>query len=278
MFRESIYKRYNSGLIPSPGSAKASWWFIFSDDKLLVKVSGEGAQIPLLNSLEEVGIRFVRSQYLGTLDGQSCYSVEVESGIAAPDGMEFRDLRSLLGVLEDDIFLVAGRATQIVDWDKSHQYCGRCGASTETKKDERAKICSKCGLICYPKLSPAIIVAIVKDGKLLLAHNKRSRQNWYSVLAGFVEPGETFEECVQREVMEEVSIKVKNIKYFGSQPWPFPNSLMVAFTAEYESGEIKVDDFEISDAGWFTPDTFPETPGKTAIAGHLIAWYVENFK
>lgn len=278
MFRESIYKSFKPGLIPSIEKGESSWWFVFSGDKLLVKETERGPQIPLTDNLEKAGITPVRSQYLGIFREQACFSVEAQNSIPAPEGMEFRELRSLLGVVEDDVFLVAGKGIQIVDWDRSHQYCGRCGSATETKQDERAKICPKCGMLFYPKLSPAVIVAIVKDGKLLLAHNNRFRPNWYSVIAGFVEPGETFEECVQREVMEEVGLKVKNIKYFGNQPWPFPNSLMVAFTAEYESGEIKVDGIEISDAGWFTQDTFPDTPGKTVIAGHLISWYKENFK
>ncbi|MDF2524002.1 MAG: diphosphatase [Clostridiales bacterium] len=276
MFKESIYNRYKPGINPSY-EGEGAWWFIFCDDKLLVRSTEEGLKIPFLGNMDKIGIRPIRSQYLGTFAEQPCFSVEVQSGIAAPDGMEFRELRSLLGQIDDDIFLVAGRAIQIVDWDRSHQFCGRCGAPTDTKLDERAKACPKCGLLFYPRLSPAVIVAIVKEGKLLLAHNKRSKPNWYSVIAGFVEPGETFEECVQREVMEEVGLKVKNINYFGSQPWPFPNSLMVAFTAEYESGEIKVDGYEITDAGWYTPDTFPDTPGKTAIAGHLITWYKENY-
>src|SRR5271157_1821576 len=127
---------------------------------------------------------------------------------------------------------------------------------------ERARLCEKCGYIAYPRISPAVIVAVVREGKLLLARASRFRTNFYSVLAGFVEPGESAEECLKREVMEETGIKVKNIKYFGSQPWPFPDSLMLAYTAEYVSGEIKVDGREILEAGWYKPGEFPVMPGR----------------
>jgi NAD+ diphosphatase len=179
-------------------------------------------------------------------------------------------------LLDDEVFMLAGRAFQITNWDENHKYCGKCGALFDNKQDERAKICPKCGLVNYPRISPAIITAIVKENKILLAHGNHFKNKMYSVIAGFVEPGETFEDCVQREVMEEVGIRVKNIRYFGSQPWPFPNSLMVGFTAEYESGEIKVDEKEIGDAGWYSVDEFPETPGHGSIARKLIDWFIEN--
>ena len=128
----------------------------------------------------------------------------------------------------------------------------------------------------FPRLAPAVIVAVTKGDKILLAHSSEWRGKLYSVLAGFVEPGETFEECVEREIMEEVGIKVKNIRYFGSRPWPFPHSLMVGFTAEYESGEITIDQVEITDAQWFTSDNLPLVPGKISIARQLIDWFVET--
>ena len=140
----------------------------------------------------------------------------------------------------------------------------------EDKKDERAKECPKCGLLNYPRISPAIIVAVLKGNQILLARSRRFPGGFYSVLAGYVEPGETLEECVRREVFEEVGIEVKNIRYFGSQPWPFPDSQMIAFTAEYLSGDIKPDESEIVDAGWFLPENLPEIPGKISIARSLL--------
>lgn len=275
--KKSIYDRYIPAVIPPSVRDDSAWWFVFSSNKLLVRLSESSAGIPFAVKLENLGLKSVREQYLGTLDGYHCYSAEADADVQAPDGMDFKDLRSLFGVLEEDMFLLSGRAFQIVSWDQTHQYCGRCGAGTETKQDERAKVCPKCGFISYPRISPAVIAAVVRDGQLLLAHAKHFRENWYSVIAGFVEPGETFEDCVKREVMEEVGIKVKNLKYFGSQPWPFPNSLMVAFTAEYESGEIKVDGIEIGDAGWYKNGSFPDTPTTMTIAGRMIEWFKINY-
>ena len=137
--------------------------------------------------------------------------------------------RLFFGELDEELVWIAGQANQLVDWNRSHQFCGKCGRQTEDGHDERAKVCPRCRLINYPRVSPAIIVAVVKNDQILLANNMRFKSRYYSVLAGFVEPGETLEECVAREIKEEVGISVKNIRYFASQPWPFPNSLMVGF-------------------------------------------------
>lgn len=255
---------------------ETAWWFVFrKDDILVIDINETVPGIPKLKDLSEVGLRPLRTQYLGVLDEIHCFSAEVEEDSAVPEGMNFRSMRSLLGVLDDEMFSLVGRAFQVVDWDRNHQYCGRCGNLTETKSNERAKVCPVCGLINYPRISPAVIVAVIRDGKILLANAGRFRTKMYSVLAGFVETGETFEECVQREIKEEVNIEVKNIKYFGSQPWPFPNSIMVGFTAEYASGEIKVDGEEILDAGWYRPEEIPAIPGKWSIARKLIDWFIE---
>jgi NAD+ diphosphatase len=163
-----------------------------------------------------------------------------------------------------------------VSWDQTHQYCGRCGTRTETLNGERSKKCPACGLLNYPRITPASITAVFKDNKILLTHNVAFRRNIHSLVAGFMEPGETLEECIHREIMEEVGLKVKNIKYFGSQPWPFPNSLMIGFTAEYDSGEIAVDGKEISEAAWYDADNLPELPSKMSIARQIIDWFVQT--
>jgi NAD+ diphosphatase len=190
--------------------------------------------------------------------------------------MDFKDLRQVYGLLEEDLFVLGGRAVQIVEWDRTHQYCGRCGSRTHTKETERAKVCPQCGLHNFPRLSPAIIVAVERGDEILLARSAHFPQGMFSVLAGFVEPGETIEECVVREVKEEVGITVGNIRYFGSQPWPFPHSLMLGFTAEYVAGELKLDPTEIAEAGWFRADALPSIPGRISIAGRLIKWFVEK--
>lgn len=274
--RESIYKRYVPANICEQVSGGKIYWFVFSLSKMLISINKDNS-IPYVQTLEELNIVAIRTQYLGNLEGQSCYSVEVSAEAEAPEGMAFKDLRSLYGTLQDDIFILAGKALQIVTWDKTHQYCGSCGTHTETIQSEKAKRCPKCGLINYPRISPAVITAIIKDNKILLAHNSGFKGDMYSVIAGFLEPGETLEECVQREVMEEVGIAIKNIRYFGSQPWPFPNSMMIGYIAEYDSGEILVDGVEITKAAWFDAHNFPELPSKMSIARKLIDWYIENY-
>ncbi|HEX7475951.1 MAG TPA: NAD(+) diphosphatase [Dehalococcoidales bacterium] len=276
MRRESIYKRHKSAVTPDPESGKQAYWFVFGSTRLLIKVNDDKVSIPYARSVEEFNLSPIRTQYLGTLEGQPCYSAEVSAETQEPEGMSFRDLRSLYGALEEDEFLLAGKALQISNWDQTHQYCGRCGLKTETVKGERAKKCPACGFISYPRISPAVITAVLKDNKILLTHYAAFRLRFHSLIAGFVEPGETLEECVQREVMEEVGLKVKNIKYFGSQPWPFPHSMMIGFTAEYESGEIAVDGIEIGEAAWYDAQNLPEIPGKMSIAREIIDWYVEG--
>ena len=270
MTDSNLYTGYMPANLPDSDGGEFAWLFIFNDAQMLVKLNAEHLSIPNGEDFKAVEMGFLSKQYLGKLAGYSCYCLEVAETAAAPPGMAFQDLRSLLGQLEEETFLLAGRAFQIVNWNRMSKFCGRCAATTEWKQTELAKLCPDCGAVYYPRISPAVIVAVVRGDQILLAHNKNFRPKWYSVLAGFVEPGETFEACVRREVMEEVGIKVKNVRYFGSQPWPFPDSLMVGFIAEYDSGEIIVDGEEIDAAGWYSCDNLPPRPKNNTIAGQLI--------
>lgn len=251
-------------------------WFIFHQDKLLTKCRSQRHPIPSAKEIEANGLPLILKQYLGNLDGVHCYAAELGDSVRLSAEFSLNGLRELFGLLEEDLIWVAGRANQLVQWNRSHQYCGSCGHRTQDKSDERAKVCPACGMLNYPRISPAVIVAVLKDHQILLARNKRFKSGYYSVLAGFVEPGESLEECVQREVFEEVSITLKNIRYFSSQPWPFPNSLMIAFTAEYAGGEISASQSEIVDAAWFSADNLPLIPPRITIARHLIDWYLER--
>jgi NAD+ diphosphatase len=253
-----------------------SWWFVFSGTKLLVQRTDQGVRIPLLEGLDTLPLKVLRKHYLGTMNGHSCLSAECEADVQIPAGMDFQGLRKLYGALDEEMFWVAGRAFQIVDWDRTHQHCGKCGSPTKDKTDERAKVCPVCGVVSFPRMSPAIIVAVVRDKTILLAHAARFPGAMYSVLAGFVEPGESLEECVRREVKEEAGVDLKNIRYFGSQPWPFPNSLMIGFTAEYAGGEITADQKEIVDARWFSAKDLPLIPDKVSIARKLIDWFADR--
>ncbi|MFC2010635.1 NAD(+) diphosphatase, partial [Chloroflexota bacterium] len=219
MPKESIYKYYQPAVTFESANNDYGYWFVFCLTKLLITINE--CSIPYLKSLAELNLSPVRTQYLGTLQGHSCHSAEVSPDTIVPEGMSFRELRSLYGVLDEDIFLLAGKAIQLVNWDQTHQYCGRCGHKTQTLQDERAKKCPVCGFISYPRISPAVITAVLKDNKILLSHYAAFKGNMYTIIAGFVEPGETLEECIKREILEEVGVQVRNIKYFGSQSWPF---------------------------------------------------------
>lgn len=182
----------------------------------------------------------------------------------------FRDLHAVLGDAEQALL---SRAIQILGWFHSSRYCPVCGAGTRVAGTEVVARCPQCGYDQYPRLSPAMIVAVVRDRKILLASSPRFRGAFHSVLAGFVEPGETVEECIHREVCEEVGITVRDVRYLGSQSWPFPHSLMLAFTAEWASGEIRIDEDEIVHADWYGPDELPEVPPELSIAGRMIAQF-----
>lgn len=253
-----------------------SYFFIFDNTRLLV-VNKDGEDlIPRALDLVNTNICFTQGRYFGNFGGTECYCLNKPNSFDPEVNMSFIELRELGSIFGRKIFHISCRGLHFLRWFENNLYCSRCGSQTEDKEDEIARICPECGHINYPRISPAIIVAIVKKDKLLLANNSRFKNGMYSIIAGFVEPGETFEECVIREVREEVGIEVKNIRYFGSQPWPFPDSLMIGFTAEYAGGEIREDGIEILHAGWFGANELPKTPTGASIAGRLIKWFVEN--
>jgi NAD+ diphosphatase len=262
------------GNVPPEEQREPAHWFVFRRDKLLVQQDSSTLRIPLVIDLSELGLKPLRQQYLGKLERQHCYSAEVSEGVEAPEGMTFEGLRQVYGRLDEDLFWLGARAVQIVDWDRSHQYCSHCGAPLKAKTVERAKECLTCGALYFPRLAPAIIVLVERGNRLLLARSRHFMSKMYSVIAGFVEPGETLEEAVVREVREETGIAIKDIHYFSSQPWPFPHSLMIGFTATYAGGDISLTDSEVEDAGWFTPQNLPALPGKISIARKLIDWFL----
>ena len=257
-----------------------AWWFICEGANLLVAKSSAidkeifTVSLPHAALPGELGVIPVRTQFLGYLKGQPCVAAEAVRGCEHSEALAFQNLRSLYGHLPEDLFAIAARAVQITEWDRTHQYCGHCATPMTQLPTERAKRCPNCGLRQYPRLSPAVIMLIYRGEEILLARAPRFPEGMYSVLAGFVEPGESLEETVARETKEEVGIEIKNIRYFGSQPWPFPNSLMVGFTAEYASGNIVLEPDEIESAAWFNKVDLPPVPGKLSIARKLIDWFV----
>jgi NAD+ diphosphatase len=267
-------RRFVLETVPPEVRSESAWWFVFQESKLLVEEGPSGVNLPCLIHITEMGLAPLREHYLGRLDDRPCYAVEVAEGTMPPSGMAFEGLRQVYGCLDEGLFWIAARAVQIIDWDRTHQFCGRCGVPLRTKAGERAKECPQCGLLHFPRLAPAIIVLVEQGNQLLLARSRHFMPGMYSVLAGFVEPGESLEETVAREVKEEVGIEIRDIKYFGSQPWPFPHSLMIGFTATYAGGEISRDDKEIEDARWFTVEKLPRIPGKISIARKLIDGFI----
>jgi NAD+ diphosphatase len=261
-------ERFVARLLPPDEATEAPLWFLFRGRELLVTPQGG-----VLAALDpgEAGAVTVRRQFLGLLGTRPCWSGELASDADAPAGMSFRDLRFLFAQLPPEIHGVASRAVQIMDWDRGHQFCGACGAPTRSAESERARVCDRCNALYYPRLAPSMIVAVERDDTILLARSNHFPRGIYSVLAGFVEPGESVEETVAREVFEETAIEVDDVRYFGSQPWPYPHSLMLGFTARYRAGEIRVDGTEIEDAGWFRADDMPMTfPGNISISQWLI--------
>jgi NAD+ diphosphatase len=221
----------------------------------------------------------LRTLYLGRLGGTDCWAAELPKDAPAPaQGHSWEGLRTLFTVLDDAHFALAGRAVQLIDWDRTHQFCGRCGARTEAKREERARFCAACKLSAYPRVAPATMMLVTRGRELLLGRSPHFPPGMYSALAGFVEPGESLEQCVRREVAEEVGVRVNNIRYFASQSWPFPHSLMIAFVCDWESGEIRPQEGEIEAANWFEVLQLPKLPSKISIARRLIDAVVEKMR
>jgi NAD+ diphosphatase len=255
---------------------QAGLWFVFRRRELLVS---DTFGVPHVPSIEALGFAALRVQFLGHLNGEACFSAELPHDSEAPRGAEFRDLRQLYGRMRDELMGVAARAVQIMDWDRTHQFCGACGARTEPHGKIRSRVCTdpSCKLEHYPRISPAMIVAVERGDEILLARSPHFPPGIFSTLAGFVDPGETIEEAVHREVFEETGVHVRNVRYFGSQSWPFPNSLMLGFQADYAAGELELDPEEIEDAGFFRFDALPPMfPGRVSISQWLIQDFLER--
>lgn len=208
--------------------------------------------------------------FIGTIDGEPCFAADARDA----GDREIVSLRRLFGAIHDEHFAVAMRALGLVAWDLDHRHCGRCGSPTERSITERSRVCTACSFGVYPRIAPAAIMLVEREGKALLARSHRFPVPFFSTLAGFVELGESLEECVVREVREEAGIDVTNVRYFGSQPWPLGGSLMVGFNADWAAGEIVLEEAEIAEADWFAPDALPTIPPKLSIARALIDDFV----
>ena len=217
-----------------------------------------------------------KTLYLGTLKGTNFFAVEVEKGSFAPSGWVWKPLRPLYSALSEAEYALAGYAMQLLHWDRTNAFCGVCGKHTITREHERCRECKSCGYLAYPKVSLAILALVKRGDQILLARNPEFIEPFYSTLAGFVDPGETLEQCVIREVLEETGIQVANVRYFGSQPWPLSYSLMIGFTCEWQEGEIQVNPSEIAEAAWFNASSLPHLPPIYSLSRIMIDEFVKS--
>ena len=261
--------------------------------RVILEARGHDWVVPVLSPEEMASWSLSEPAFIGFLDDMCCFCARWTGALKSSDNpgssdnsgfpgkieppYKLKNLRSFFLHAKPDYWGLLGYAKQICDLHDLYKFCGRCGTVTRQKEDEQGRVCPSCHQVYYPKISPAIITAVVKEDKLLLARGVNfPDKEMFSVLAGFVEPQETLEDCVRREIFEESGIRVDHIRYFASQPWPFPDSLMIGFTAEYAGGEIQIDEQEIADAGWFSADNLPKIPEKHVLAGMLIRWFIER--
>ena len=257
------------------GSTVAVLWFIFSDHQLYMQRGADNLALPLQARppIPMEDIAYLRE--IGRFNGHPCLVVELA---ATPEahGLQAVTLREAHTHLGDALWTIAGRASQVLHWRRDHRFCGRCGNAMQEEQAELLCRCPACDFSTYPRLSPAVIMSVVDGDRILLGRAPHYPTDMYSVLAGFVEPGETLEQAVAREVLEETAIEVTDIRYFASQPWPFPHSLMVGFTARYGGGTLKIDHTELEDAGWFTADQLPRLPSPISISRRLIDQFLRE--
>jgi NAD+ diphosphatase len=249
--------------------------FAFVGERMLVGGAAE-LEIPELGRLDPAVRRAVGPIPLGSLGQRPCVAVALDSGSDPVPGLVAMGLRELFARLDEPTTAMVARASQTLEWWVAHAYCGRCGAPTDLHERETARVCRACGVLYFPRINPAVITLVHRGSQVLLAHGRQMRAGFYALVAGFVEPGETLERAVAREVREEVGIELTDLRYFGSQAWPFPSQLMVGFTARYAGGEIKVQESEITDARWFPIGALPSPanrPAAYSIAGRMIATF-----
>ena len=243
--------------------------FAFRGEKILVGGDEAAPSLLTIGELDPSGLQG-QVHYLGDYQGVPCVARTLADDARDVEGLRYTGLRSLFFAIPEPLVAIAARAFQVIEWDRTHRFCGRCGTPTQTKAGERAKECPSCGYVAYPRVSPAMMALVTRGRDLLLARAHRFPAGMFSALAGFVEPGETIEDCIAREVREEVGVEVTDLRYFASQSWAFPHSLMIAFTAEYAGGEIRCEDAEIAEARWFPADALPARPPSLSIARRLI--------
>lgn len=256
---------------------KEIYWFVFCSGSILVKTEIEEGSVSVPWSvLPPTETKSWTHMFLmPEINGHKAIAYSINQPLLNNDSMTFVGLRESFKILPKHIHDIAGKASELLYWDINTNYCGVCGAPMK-RDTEISKKCTNCGKEMWPQVAPAIIVRIERGDEILLVKAHNFRRNFYGLVAGFVETGENLEECVIREVAEETNLEIKNLRYFGSQAWPYPSGLMIGFTAEYSGGELKLQDSELSNGGWFSVRNMPEIPDKISIARMLIDDWIEK--
>lgn len=252
-----------------------SHWLLFRGEDVVVSECGSTVEVLRATDVEAlVDAPVTELAYLGLLEGMPCIAGAIAPDAHLAEGLRTMDLRSLFEHLDPDLYAVAGYGYQILRWRRASRFCAFCGGATEPVEGEWGRRCGACNHVAYPHVSPCVIVLIHDGGDRLLLAHRRGRGAMRSLIAGFLEPGESLEAALRREVREEVGLEVDDIHYYASQPWPFPHQLMVGFFARHRGGELRVDGHELDEAGWYEFDQLPILPGPISIARRLIEAFV----
>jgi NAD+ diphosphatase len=271
----SLFQRAYPAATPAPGAA---YWFPFRGPRLLVQENEQGAAALIHARAEAMtSIQPQNTLYVGDIDGIACMACEVDENLPLAEGWSAHDLRSLFGLLDETAYGVVGYASQLLHWQRTSRYCPSCGSPNGPLGESWGRVCPQCGYTGYPPVVPAVL-ALVHNGEHILLSHKPGWGKRYSVFAGFVEPGESLEGCVVREVGEEASVRVADVTYFGSQTWPFPSQLMVAFQSRYTGGEPTPDLAELDDVKWFHVDELPNLPPPLSLSYQLVKAWVESLR
>jgi NAD+ diphosphatase len=260
--------------MPTPDVSPHQLWIIVRGSEVLVEEVDGAPRLPSRVLAEPWAGSRDDIIFLGQLADVECYAVAASSNVELTSNLRFTPVRSLFGVLDEATLYVVGKAIALTEFEETHRYCGRCAEPTEPSPSERGRSCPRCSATFHPRIPPAVITLIENGDRILLARSARFKTGVFSAVAGFVETGESLEEAAVREIREEVGVEIDQLRYFGSQPWPFGRSLMIGFVARYRSGEIVVDGQEIVEAAWFDIERLPLLPPNISIARKLIDSFV----
>lgn len=269
MIQEIFPHRFNNQYLSNKKIGEKDFVLHYNGNSLLLKTSSDEFKIPQKNDFPEISDK-TESIFLFTLNEVPCFLIWDDLKADKPRFI-YREINFFRTIRQQEIAWISIVGFNLMNWYSQNKFCGKCGTRTQRKPDERAIICPDCGTVVFPKISPAIIVAIICNNKILLARNSNFSGNWYSLIAGYADVGESLEEALTREVKEEVGLDIKNIRYYKSQPWPLSGSMMIGFIAEAdETQPISIDDKEIAEAAWFTRGNLPKYSLNLSIAGEMI--------